>query len=347
MPPGRHQVHSDLRTRCGRTAASWVAGSRASTIPFFGITFYGPTPEQLRRRPVAPSRRAPSSLPPSTSRSSTTSSAATHPRGHSNVLAMANSLAAYALNCTAMFRPTRSVEATDIIDQGQYGDTHYYMIPRRHASDTHAARDGRRARRRSLALPDAVLRVWIEDAYCATRVPANTCSSRSSRSAIRSLWSATCSAPSRSASTTPSTGFRRRYPAARNADGRPVRRRRPCPDEPTHRTTDNDSLGFPQLTVVAGHSRPRPSDNQAGQGQGGPSNRQSTRHARGERDSEGHQAAIRSRICADLFTSVPKPAVRNPARRRGAAEADRQRAHWAEGQGHRNQQGSARQKDAA
>ncbi len=51
-----------------------------------------------------------------------------------------------------------------IIDQGQYGDTHYYMI----AADTvpllqPLVTAGVPAP--ALAIPDAILRVWINDAY--------------------------------------------------------------------------------------------------------------------------------------------------------------------------------------
>ena len=65
--------------------------------------------------------------------------------------------------CTGTCRTTTSTEA-GMIDQGEYGDTHYYMI----AADTlpilqPLVTAGVPAP--ALAIPDAILRVWIEDAY--------------------------------------------------------------------------------------------------------------------------------------------------------------------------------------
>jgi hypothetical protein len=130
-------------------------GFEGMTIPFVGITFYGPAPTNscdvgdcLDTVDVAQQYDflggdAPARLDP---------------------LAFANSLAAYALLHGNM--PNRTIDGTDpeVIFQDEYGDTTYYMVtaPRLPLLMIveQAGVPGP-----LLALPDALLRVWIEDKY--------------------------------------------------------------------------------------------------------------------------------------------------------------------------------------
>jgi hypothetical protein len=142
-------------------------GFEGATIPFFGITFYGPTPNSC-----------PSATPCTTTTTpvyDTTDIAQQYdflggdaPARPLNVLAMANSLAAYGQLHGDV--PNHSIDEPGMIDQGQYGDTHYYMIPADRLPilmplETIGVPSA------ALALPDAVLRVLIEDAYVRNQSP--------------------------------------------------------------------------------------------------------------------------------------------------------------------------------
>jgi hypothetical protein len=135
-------------------------GFEGMTIPIIGITFYGPTENSCPANGCTPG---------DTFVTPTVDVAQQYdflggdaPARPLNVLAMTNSLMAYGLLHGNV--PTHSLTEPGMIDQGQYGDTHYYMIP----ADTlpilqPLVMAGVPAP--ALALPDAILRVWIEDAY--------------------------------------------------------------------------------------------------------------------------------------------------------------------------------------
>jgi hypothetical protein len=136
-------------------------GVQGQTIPGLGITFYGPTPTNSCQTtgPCYP----------------TTDVAQQYdllggdaPAVPWNLLAMANSAAAYYyLHGTV---PSNSLNDPTVIDQGVYGDTHYYLIP---------------AERLPLLMPleqigvpgpilavlDAPLRVMVEAGYARDRSP--------------------------------------------------------------------------------------------------------------------------------------------------------------------------------
>ena len=95
-------------------------GFEGMTIPFIGITFYGPTqnscPTELRVR-----RRRSTCPRPSTSHSSTTSSAATPRLGHSTCW-LSPTRSPHTPSCTEICRTITSANP-DMIDQDTYGDT--------------------------------------------------------------------------------------------------------------------------------------------------------------------------------------------------------------------------------
>ncbi|OBK80065.1 PE-PPE domain-containing protein [Mycobacterium sp. 1274761.0] len=146
-------------------------GFEGMTIPIIGITFYGPTPTNSARD----DNGTPDDPTDDTYQYPTVDVAQQYdflggdaPARPLNVLAMANSIAAYAQLHGNV--PSHSITEPGVIDQGVYGDTHYYMIPADrlpilmplHTLGVPSA---------ALALPDAILRVWIEDAYARDKSP--------------------------------------------------------------------------------------------------------------------------------------------------------------------------------
>jgi hypothetical protein len=128
------------------------------TIPLIGITFYGPT-ENSCPQPCDPDDIVYPTVDVAQQYDFLGGDAPMRPL---NFLAMANSIAAYQQLHGAV--QNHDLDEGGLIDQGQYGDTHYYMI----AADTlpilqPLVTAGVPAP--ALALPDAILRVWIEDAY--------------------------------------------------------------------------------------------------------------------------------------------------------------------------------------
>jgi hypothetical protein len=140
-------------------------GFEGATIPFFGITFYGPTPNGC---PTAEPCSGPGVYPTTDVAQQYDFLGGDAPARPLNVLAMANSFAAYAQLHGDV--PNHSIDEPGMIDQGQYGDTHYYMIPADRLPilmplETLGVPSA------ALALPDAVLRVLIEDAYVRDQSP--------------------------------------------------------------------------------------------------------------------------------------------------------------------------------
>ena len=130
------------------------------TIPVIGITFYGPTENSC---PSTGCEEDDTLVTPTVDVAQQYDFlGGDAPMRPLNILAMTNSIMAYA----QLHGPVQehSLDEGGLIDQGQYGDTHYYMIP----ADTlpilqPLVTAGVPAP--ALALPDAILRVWIEDAY--------------------------------------------------------------------------------------------------------------------------------------------------------------------------------------
>jgi hypothetical protein len=135
------------------------------TIPLIGITFYGPTENSCpTATPCSPTATTadPNIYPTVDVAQQYDFLGGDAPMRPLNLLAMANSIAAYQQLHGAVQNHT--LDEGGLIDQGKYGDTHYYMI----AADTlpilqPLVTAGVPAP--ALALPDAILRVWIEDAY--------------------------------------------------------------------------------------------------------------------------------------------------------------------------------------
>ncbi|OBA87502.1 hypothetical protein A5662_26005 [Mycobacteriaceae bacterium 1482268.1] len=141
-------------------------GFEGMTIPFFGITFYGPTENSCGGPTCAPGD--PTVYPTVDVAQQYDFLGGDAPARPLNLLAMANSLAAYAQLHGDV--PSHSITEPGIIDQGTYGDTHYYMIPADRLPilmplQTLGVPSA------ALALPDAILRVWIEDAYARDKSP--------------------------------------------------------------------------------------------------------------------------------------------------------------------------------
>ena len=142
-------------------------GFQGTTIPILGITFYGPTENSCGGATCSPS---------DTTIYPTVDVAQQYdllggdaPARPLNLLAMGNSLAAYAQlhgnvpNQTIANNPV-------VVNQGKYGDTQYYLItdprlPILMPLETIGVPSA------ALALPDAILRVWIEDGYVRNQSP--------------------------------------------------------------------------------------------------------------------------------------------------------------------------------
>ena len=135
------------------------------TIPIIGITFYGPTTNSCD----AVCDPADGFVTPSVDAVQQYDFLGGEaPMRPLNALAMTNSIMAYALLHGNVQNHT--LDEGGVIDQGTYGDTHYYMF----AANTlpilqPLVTAGVPAP--ALALPDAILRVWIEDAYDRTSSP--------------------------------------------------------------------------------------------------------------------------------------------------------------------------------
>jgi hypothetical protein len=152
-------------------------GFQGQTIPLIGITFYGPTENSCpSATPCTPANTATPVYPTVDVAQQYDFLGGDAPANPLNLLAMANSLAAYAQlhgNMPAQTIagvPPGGISPTGVLDQGAYGDTHYYMVtspvlpillPLEAVGVPSAA----------LALPDAILRVWIESAYVRNQSP--------------------------------------------------------------------------------------------------------------------------------------------------------------------------------
>ncbi|HKV18999.1 MAG TPA: PE-PPE domain-containing protein [Mycobacterium sp.] len=141
-------------------------GFEGMTIPIFGITFYGPTPNSCG---------GPECADNDPTVYDTTDVAQQYdflggdaPARPLNVLAMANSLAAYAQLHGDV--PNHYLGEPGMINQGEYGDTQYYLIPADRLPILMPL-ESLGVPSAALALPDAILRVWIEDAYIRDQSP--------------------------------------------------------------------------------------------------------------------------------------------------------------------------------
>ena len=228
-------------------------GFEGLTIPIIGITFYGPPRTAARATPCSPERR--------TCHYPTVDVAQQYdflggdaPARPLEPLAFANSIAAYVLLHGNV--PNRSIAGVgqiptaEVIYQDTYGDTTLLHGHRTAASASACSRAGGRSR------------AGLGDSRCADagvdrgQVPPRPQPRRTrevpaeSRSAIRSVSSATCSARFRSASTTPCN-----KPAAvsvrsgRQTSIGPFGVGGPVYDKTTGvRTTDN--IGIPTVPVI-------------------------------------------------------------------------------------------------
>uniref|UniRef100_A0A5Q5BPK2 PE-PPE-like protein n=2 Tax=unclassified Mycobacterium TaxID=2642494 RepID=A0A5Q5BPK2_MYCSS len=95
-------------------------GFEGMTIPLLGVTFYGPTPTDSCEAdgPCYPTVDVAQQYD---------FMGGDAPVAPLNVVAMANSLAAYYYLHGSV--PAKSLDDPNVIDQGEWGDTHYYLIP--------------------------------------------------------------------------------------------------------------------------------------------------------------------------------------------------------------------------
>jgi PE-PPE domain-containing protein len=146
-------------------------GFEGLTIPIIGITFYGATPTNSELN----NNNTPEDPTDDFYEYPTVDVAQQYdflggdaPARPLNILAMANSIAAYAELHGDV--PTHTVGEPGMIDQGSFGDTHYYMIPADTLPILKPLVDAG-VPAAALAIPDAILRVWIEDAYVRDQSP--------------------------------------------------------------------------------------------------------------------------------------------------------------------------------
>jgi PE-PPE domain len=140
-------------------------GFEGMTIPLIGITFYGPTKNSCpTATPCSPTASAtdPNIYPTVDVAQQYDFLGGDAPARPLNILAMANSLAAYAQLHGDV--PTHQIGEDGMINQGKYGDTQYYLIASQRLPilmplGTIGVPDP------ILAVVDAPLRVLIEDAY--------------------------------------------------------------------------------------------------------------------------------------------------------------------------------------
>ena len=143
-------------------------GFQGMTIPIIGITFYGPTQNSCPATGCADDLDG-YQYPTIDVAQQYDILGGDAPARPLNGLAMMNSIMAYALlhgNVPA----STDLDTTQLVDQGQYGDTHYYLIPSAtvplllpltNAGVPAAA----------LAIPNEILKVWINDAYVRDKSP--------------------------------------------------------------------------------------------------------------------------------------------------------------------------------
>lgn len=139
-------------------------GFEGFTIPIIGIPFYGPTANSCPSADPCTAEEVGHPVYYTTDVAQQYDFLGGDAPARLDPLAFANSIAAYALLHGNM--PTRTIDGTDpeVIFQDTYGDTDYYMVtaPRLPLLMLleQAGVPGP-----VLALPDALLRVWIEDKY--------------------------------------------------------------------------------------------------------------------------------------------------------------------------------------
>lgn len=141
-------------------------GFEGFTIPIIGITFYGPTKNSCE--PTGCVEGDTLVIPSVDVAQEYDFLGGEAPARPLNILAMVNSIMAYSLLHGDVQNHT--LNEPGIIDQGTYGDTHYYLIP----SETvpillPLVNAGVPAP--ALAIPNEILKVWINDAYVRDKSP--------------------------------------------------------------------------------------------------------------------------------------------------------------------------------
>ena len=145
-------------------------GFEGLTIPILGITFYGPTQNSCPDADPCTTEDTGGPVYSTVDTAQQYDLLGGDAPARLDLLAFANSIAAYALLHGNV--PNRTIDGTDpqVISQGEYGDTDYYMItaprlPILMLAERAGVPDA------ALALPDAILRVWIEDKYVRDQSP--------------------------------------------------------------------------------------------------------------------------------------------------------------------------------
>jgi PE-PPE domain len=151
-------------------------GFEGMTIPLVGITFYGPAPNSCPSADPCTTADTGKPVYDTVDVAQQYDFLGGDAPARLDLIAFANSIAAYAQlhgavpNQTIPRANEGTIRPTGVVNQGKYGDTTYYLItdptlpvllPLETAGVPHAA----------LALPDAILRVWIEDKYVRDQSP--------------------------------------------------------------------------------------------------------------------------------------------------------------------------------
>lgn len=136
------------------------------TIPIIGITFYGPTENSC---PATGCTAEDDLVTPTVDVAQQYDFlGGDAPARPLSALAMTNSIMAYALLHGNV--QNHQLDEAGMIDQGQYGDTHYYMIPSATVPILlPLVNAGVPAP--ALAVPNEILKVWINDAYVRDKGP--------------------------------------------------------------------------------------------------------------------------------------------------------------------------------
>ena len=151
-------------------------GFQGFTIPIIGIPFYGPTQNSCPTAdPCSPGDPGVGLVFPTVDTAQQFDLLGGDAPARLDVLAFANSIAAYALLHGNM--PNRSIEPGGevpddhgVIYQGQYGDTTYYLVTAPRVPLLMLAEQAG-VPGPVLALPDAVMRVWLEDKQVRDKSP--------------------------------------------------------------------------------------------------------------------------------------------------------------------------------
>ena len=311
-------------------------GFEGLTIPILGIPFYGPTENSCAPTGCTDEEFVTPTVDVAQQYDFLGGDAPARPL---NGLAMTNSIMAYALLHGNVQNHT--LNEPGIIDQGTYGDTHYYLIsantvpllqPLMMLGVPEAA----------LALPNELLKVWINDAYIRDKSPGEHVQFQLSPigNPIGLIGNTLGAIPVGIDSTVAGFTTPGNRPLGTQPSG-PFGVGGPNPVQTP--TLDAARAGAPELTVVK--DEPTTTDDTKvvkNKDQGNVIEIEDETTDR-ERNAGGHQARSVREAARIAQVRSEQGTVRHPPERRGSAEADRQRtdrtAAQAQARGRRARQG--------